>query len=62
MKRRRHVHNEKLHVAGLFLDTQAHIDWTGHNHKTGFTFTSHDKGQTVVSAQIGHLRNGVFFS
>jgi hypothetical protein len=56
------VHNEKLHVAGLFLDTDAHIHWTGHNHKTGFTFTSHDNGQKTVSAQIGHERNGVFFN
>ncbi|HEX8035216.1 MAG TPA: hypothetical protein VF510_15285 [Ktedonobacterales bacterium] len=56
------MHNEKLHVAGLFLDTEAHIHWTGHNHKTGFTFTSHDTGQKALSAQIGHERNGVFFS
>ena len=56
------MQNEKLHVAGLFLDTDAHIHWTAHNHKTGFTFTSNDKGQKALSAQIGHERNGAFFS
>lgn len=62
VKRRRQVHNDTLHVAGLFLDTDAHIQWTGHNEATGITFTSNDKGQNAVVAQIGHERNGVFFS
>ncbi|HEU5345775.1 MAG TPA: hypothetical protein VFU60_15620 [Ktedonobacterales bacterium] len=61
VRRRRHVHTEALHVAGLFLDTHATIEWTGHNSATGFTFTADTSGQTVVSAQIGHERNGVFF-
>lgn len=62
VKRRRHVHNETFHVEGLFLDTDAHMEWTGQNHTTGFTFTTKPKGQTAVIAQIGHERNGVFFS
>lgn len=60
VKNRRHVHNEDFHVAGLFLDTHATIDWTGHN-ANGFHFASDDEGQTTISAQIGHERNGVFF-
>jgi hypothetical protein len=58
---RRQVRNADLHVAGLFLTTGASIRWTGTNAQ-GFTFTSDAAGQTVVSAQIGHERNGVFFS
>jgi len=61
VRQRRQVHNETLHVAGLFLDTGAHIEWTGRNEATGFTFTADTAGQHVVSAQIGHERNGVFF-
>ena len=61
VRRRRQVRNETLHVAGLFLDTHATIEWTGHNEATGFTFTADAAGQTVISAQIGHERNGVFF-
>jgi hypothetical protein len=61
VKSRRQVHNEDLHVAGLFLDTDATIEWTGHNAATGFTFVADSSGQTVISAQLGHERNGVFF-
>lgn len=61
VKQRRQVHNEDLHVAGLFLDTEATIAWTGRN-ALGFTFTADAAGQTVVSAQLGHERNGVFFA
>lgn len=61
VRRRRHVRNETLHVAGLFLDTHATIEWTGHDATSGFTFTANAAGQSVVSAQIGHERNGVFF-
>jgi hypothetical protein len=59
--RRRQVHNTTLHVAGLFLDTGASIHWRARNHATGFTFESESEGQTVVAAQLGHERNGVFF-
>lgn len=62
VKQRRHVHNSELHVAGLFLDTNATIHWTGRNNVTGFTFESHAAGQHTISAQLGHERNGVFFS
>lgn len=61
VKQRRQVHNADLHVAGLFIDTDAHIDWTGRNNATGFTFTSDPSGQQAISAQLGHERNGVFF-
>lgn len=60
VKRRRHVHNENLHVRGLFLDTNATIAWSGRN-ANGFAFEAEDEGQTVISAQIGHEHNGVFF-
>jgi hypothetical protein len=62
VKRRRQVHNADFHVAGLFVDTDASIQWTGHNLATGFTFTSSAAGQHAISAQLGHERNGVFFS
>lgn len=61
VKQRRQVNNSDLHVAGLFLDTDATIHWTGKNQATGFTFSSHAAGQQAISAQIGHERNGVFF-
>jgi hypothetical protein len=62
VKQRRHVNNPDLHVAGLFLDTDATIHWTGRNQATGFTFSSNAEGQQAISAQVGHERNGVFFS
>jgi hypothetical protein len=61
VKQRRQVRDEALQVAGLFLDTDASIQWTGSNSQ-GFTFTADAAGQTVISAQLGHERNGVFFS
>ena len=61
VKQRRQVHNADWHVAGLFLDTDATIQWTGRDEATGFTFESDAAGQTVISAQLGHERNGVFF-
>jgi hypothetical protein len=60
VKGRRQVQNDTLHVAGLFLDTDATILWTGSN-AHGSAFTADVAGQTVISAQIGHERNGVFF-
>jgi hypothetical protein len=57
---RRQVSNTDLHVAGLFLDTDAHIAWSGSN-ASGFHFTSSPEGQQTIVAQIGHERNGVFF-
>lgn len=60
VKRRHHVRNETLHVAGLFLETDATIAWSARN-ATGFAFASEDEEQKVISAQIGHERNGVFF-
>ena len=60
VQRRRQVHNETLHVSGLFLDTAASIEWSGRN-SNGFSFATASHGQTVISAQIGHERNGVFF-
>lgn len=56
----RHVRNDTLHVAGLFLQTHATIEWTATN-AHGFTFTADKGGQTAVAAQLVHLRNGVFF-
>lgn len=61
VQRRRNVHNTTLHVAGLFLDTNATIHMTGRNDATGFTFTTSSDDQQAASAQLGHERNGVFF-
>jgi hypothetical protein len=57
---RRQVHNTDLQVAGLFLDTDASIRWSASN-ANGFHFTASPEGQSVVVAQLGHERNGVFF-
>lgn len=59
--KRTRVHDPSLHVAGLFLDTGAHITWEGQNAQ-GFEFESHSAGQKVVFAQIAHERNGAFFN
>lgn len=58
--KRTRVHDPSLHVAGLFLDTGAHITWEGHNAQD-FEFESHSAGQKVLFAQIARERNGVFF-
>ncbi|HEV2237656.1 MAG TPA: hypothetical protein VGR57_13425 [Ktedonobacterales bacterium] len=60
VKQRRQVFNTDLHVAGLFLDTDASIAWSASN-ANGFHFTASPAGQQAVIAQIGHERNGVFF-
>lgn len=61
IQQRRRVNNSMLHVSGRFLDTLARIEWTGHNDATGFTFTASEHDQHVISAQLAHMRNGVFF-
>lgn len=47
--------------AGLFLQTNATINWSASN-ANGFSFASDAAGQTTAFAQLGHERNGVFFS
>lgn len=58
---RKHVDNATLHVEGTFLQTKASIEWTGTNLKSGETVTARTRGQTVITAQLVDLRNGVFF-
>jgi hypothetical protein len=55
------VRNVEQGYTGLFLTTGATVRWTGSNAQ-GFQYASSDTGQIVNFAQIGHERNGVFFS
>ncbi len=57
----KHVNNPTLHVEGKFLQTKASIEWTGTNLKSGETVTARTRGQTIITAQLANMRNGVFF-
>jgi hypothetical protein len=57
---RTQIRDDAQGYAGLFLQTDASINWTAHN-DNGFSFTSDTAGQSTAFAQLGHERNGVFF-
>ena len=53
--------NEALQFVGRFLRTQASLVWSAA--EEGFTFQSGPAAtSTTVFAEVGHERNGVFFS
>ena len=54
-----HVTNEDMNFEGNFAHTDSTIQWSARDLVTGFQFTS-DPGTEVVSAVLGHERNGVF--
>jgi hypothetical protein len=56
---RRKIRDTSAGFAGEFLTTGAHIDWS--MSKSGFSFRSNPAGQTVLTALLGHERNGSFF-
>jgi hypothetical protein len=59
--RRVDVRNTTDRFVGSYLvNENAAITWEASN-QTGFRFASSPDGAQVVSAQLGHERNGVFF-
>ena len=57
---RSHVNDPNVGFAGEFVLNQATISWSAENAE-GFRFVSNPAGTTSVLAQLGHMRNGVFF-
>jgi hypothetical protein len=55
-----HVSDPTVGFAGEFVLNQANITWSAENAQ-GFRFASNPAGTTSVVAQLGHMRNGVFF-
>jgi hypothetical protein len=61
VQRRVDVRNTTDRFEGSYvINTDATINWTAAN-KSGFSFASSPDGSQVVTAQVGHERNGVFF-
>ena len=57
---RSHVSDPTVGFAGEFVLSQATMTWSATN-ANGFSFVSDPSGTTSVFAQLGHMRNGVFF-
>jgi hypothetical protein len=57
---RAHVKDPAVGFAGEFFLSQATMTWSAAN-SDGFQFVSDPSGTTSVFAQLGHMRNGVFF-
>ncbi|MFL5798265.1 MAG: hypothetical protein ACJ77A_10075 [Actinomycetota bacterium] len=55
-----HVNDPQQGFAGKFVLSQATMTWSAHN-AGGFRFESHHRNTTSVFAQLGRMRNGVFF-
>jgi len=55
-----HVSDPTVEFAGEFVLSQATMTWSATN-ANGFSFVSDPSGTTSVFAQLGHMRNGVFF-
>ena len=57
---RSHVSDPTVGFAGEFVLSQATMTWSAAT-ADGFRFVSHPAGTTSAFAQLGHMRNGVFF-
>ena len=57
---RSHVTDPTVGFAGEFVLSQATMTWSVAT-ADGFRFVSDPSGTTSVFAQLGHMRNGVFF-
>jgi hypothetical protein len=55
-----HIKNADEDYAGRFLLNQATMTWSARN-TGGFSFVSDPTPTTSAFAQLGHMRNGVFF-
>lgn len=58
---RSHLEDPTNHAVGDFVLSQATMTWSAQN-STGFKFVSDPAGTTSVFAQLGRMRNGVFFN
>jgi hypothetical protein len=57
---RRKLNDPDVGFAGVFILCQATMTWSAQN-AGGFSFVSNPAGTTSFFAQLGHIRNGVFF-
>jgi hypothetical protein len=57
---RSHVSDPTVGFAGEFVLSQATMTWSAAT-DDGFRFVSDPSGTTSAFAQLGHMRNGVFF-
>jgi hypothetical protein len=57
---RSHVSDPTVGFAGEFVLSQATMTWSAAT-DDGFRFVSDPAGTTSAFAQLGHMRNGVFF-
>ena len=57
---RTHMNDPTIGFAGEFVLSQATMTWSAEN-ADGFRFVSNPAGTRSVFAQLGHMRNGVFF-
>jgi hypothetical protein len=58
---RSHLEDPTNGVAGDFVLSQATMNWSAQT-STGFKFVSDPAGTTSAFAQLGRMRNGVFFN
>jgi len=54
------VSDTNIGFAGTFILNQATMTWSASN-GTGFKFRSDSSPTTSAFAQLGHMRNGIFF-
>jgi len=55
-------HNESLQYDGQMVLTSAACAWTGETSEARYISNPDPETQVSVYAQVGHMRNGVFFS
>jgi hypothetical protein len=55
-----HVNDSAVGFAGKFILNQATMSWRAQN-AGGFRYVSHLSPTTSAFAQLGHMRNGVFY-
>jgi len=57
---RRHLNDPSVGFAGEFVLSQATMTWSAEG-ADGSSFVSNPTGTTSVFAQLGHMRNGIFY-
>ena len=55
------VSDPNIGFSGTFVLNHATMSWSASN-GTGFKFRSNPSGTTSAFAQLGHMRNGIFFA
>lgn len=61
-RQKHHFHNESLAYDGRMVLTSASCAWTGQTAEARYVSNPDPATQVSVYAQVGHMRNGVFFS